>query len=203
MAGWHHRLNGHESELPVGDSEGHQSLACCNPWARKESDATDRLNNHHNVHLSSKKPCKKCSFSQVALKTSWLPAPSNPLAVPKFLLNGNFRASLAPGKVLGDISSCWTKALYLGSYPLSLSLSFSIDKKEISISVQSLSRVPLFATPWIAALQASPVHFLRLLREPSKRTVYFVGSKTLFFSYIISEVDMPLIFGILYIKPAL
>ena len=137
MAGWHHRLNGHEFEPTLGDSEGRQSLTCCSPWGHKESDTTDRQNNNHNVHLSSKKPRKKCNFSQVALKTSWLPAPSNPLAVPTSLLNRNFRASLAPG-ILGDISSCWTKALYLGSYPLSLTLSFSIDKMDISISVHSV-----------------------------------------------------------------
>ena len=28
MAGWHHRLNGHESEQTLGDSEGQQSLVC-------------------------------------------------------------------------------------------------------------------------------------------------------------------------------
>ena len=27
MVGWHHRLNGHESEQNPGDSEGQQSLA--------------------------------------------------------------------------------------------------------------------------------------------------------------------------------
>ena len=32
MVGWHHRLNGHESEQAprVGDGQG--SLACYNPW---------------------------------------------------------------------------------------------------------------------------------------------------------------------------
>ena len=29
MAGWHHRLNGHESEQTLGDSEGQGNLACC------------------------------------------------------------------------------------------------------------------------------------------------------------------------------
>ena len=29
MVGWHHRLNGHESEQAMGDSEGQVSLACC------------------------------------------------------------------------------------------------------------------------------------------------------------------------------
>jgi len=40
MVGWHHRLNGHESEQTPGDREGQGSLACCSPWGRKESDTT-------------------------------------------------------------------------------------------------------------------------------------------------------------------
>ena len=31
MAGWHHRLNGHESEQALGVGEGQGSLACCSP----------------------------------------------------------------------------------------------------------------------------------------------------------------------------
>ena len=44
MAGWHHWLDGCESEwtLRVGDGQG--GLACCNSWGRKESDKTERLN---------------------------------------------------------------------------------------------------------------------------------------------------------------
>ena len=29
MVRWHHRLNGHESEQILGDSEGQGSLECC------------------------------------------------------------------------------------------------------------------------------------------------------------------------------
>ena len=43
--GWHHRLNGHELEQTLGDSEGQGSLAYCSPWGRKESDTTEGLNN--------------------------------------------------------------------------------------------------------------------------------------------------------------
>ena len=43
MVGWHHRLNGHEFEPTLGDSEGLRSLACCGSWGRKESEA--RLGN--------------------------------------------------------------------------------------------------------------------------------------------------------------
>ena len=44
MVGWHHGLNGHEFEQAPGDSEGQESLACCSPWGREESDTTERLN---------------------------------------------------------------------------------------------------------------------------------------------------------------
>ena len=37
MIGWHHRLNGHESEQALGDSEGQRSLGRCSLWGHKES----------------------------------------------------------------------------------------------------------------------------------------------------------------------
>ena len=40
MVGWYHRLNGHEFEQTLGDSERQGSLACCSPWGRKELDTT-------------------------------------------------------------------------------------------------------------------------------------------------------------------
>ena len=40
MVGWHLRLNGHEFEQTVGESEGQGSLACCSPWGCKERDVT-------------------------------------------------------------------------------------------------------------------------------------------------------------------
>ena len=44
MAGWHHRLDGHEFEWTLGVGNGQGGLACCGSWGRKESDATERLN---------------------------------------------------------------------------------------------------------------------------------------------------------------
>ena len=41
MAGWHHRLNGHEFEQTPGDSAGQGSLVCCSPWGCKESHMTE------------------------------------------------------------------------------------------------------------------------------------------------------------------
>ena len=41
MVGWHHRLNGPESEQALGDGEGKGSLACCSPWSHKEPDTNE------------------------------------------------------------------------------------------------------------------------------------------------------------------
>ena len=50
MIGWHHRLNGHESEKTSGDSEGQGSLACYHLWVHKESDMTEWLENNKTNH---------------------------------------------------------------------------------------------------------------------------------------------------------
>ena len=44
MAGWQHRLDGHESEWTPGVGDGQGGLACCDSWGRKESDTTKQLN---------------------------------------------------------------------------------------------------------------------------------------------------------------
>ena len=41
MAGEHHRLNGHELGQTPGDGEGQGGLACCSPWACKETQLSD------------------------------------------------------------------------------------------------------------------------------------------------------------------
>ena len=35
MVGWHHHLNGHESEQTPGDSKRQRSLVCCSSWSCK------------------------------------------------------------------------------------------------------------------------------------------------------------------------
>ena len=44
MAGWHHWLDTHEFEWTRGIGDGQGGLVCCDSWARKESDTTERLN---------------------------------------------------------------------------------------------------------------------------------------------------------------
>jgi len=44
MAGWHHWLDGRESEWTAGVDDGQGGLACCNSWCCKDWDTTERLN---------------------------------------------------------------------------------------------------------------------------------------------------------------
>ena len=44
MAGWHHRLDGRESEWTLGVGDGQGGLACCDLRGHKESDMAESLN---------------------------------------------------------------------------------------------------------------------------------------------------------------
>ena len=44
MAGWHHRLNGHEFEWTLGVGDWQWGLVCCDSWGHKESDMSEPLN---------------------------------------------------------------------------------------------------------------------------------------------------------------
>ena len=50
MAGWRHRLDGHEFEQTPGVGGGRGGLACSGPWGHKESDRTQRLNNNSSLN---------------------------------------------------------------------------------------------------------------------------------------------------------
>ena len=41
VVGWHHGLEGRESEQTLGVGDGKGSLVCRNPWGCKESDMTE------------------------------------------------------------------------------------------------------------------------------------------------------------------
>ena len=41
MVGWHHRLDGHESEQTLGVGDGQGSLVCSSPCGHKELDMTE------------------------------------------------------------------------------------------------------------------------------------------------------------------
>ena len=54
MVGWPHWLNGHEFEQTLGDGEGQGSVACCSPWAWKELNMTEKLNNKEQWYRKEK-----------------------------------------------------------------------------------------------------------------------------------------------------
>ena len=49
MNGWHHWLDGRESEWTLGVGDGQGGLACCDLWGCKESDTTEWLNWRRNT----------------------------------------------------------------------------------------------------------------------------------------------------------
>ena len=72
MVGWHHWLNGHDSEQTPGDNKGQGSLACCSPRACKESDTTEWLTHtfthtHTHTHTCSQNRGK---WKQIAINCS-------------------------------------------------------------------------------------------------------------------------------------
>ena len=61
MVGWHHQLNGSESEQILGYSEGERSPKSCTPWGHKESNTTKGLNNNFlNMFVSVSSVSQSC-----------------------------------------------------------------------------------------------------------------------------------------------
>ena len=78
IVGWHHQLDGHESEQTLGAGDGQGSLACCSPWGRKESDTTEQLN-----CLNS--PCPSAKYIPWGQRPIYLGHLSIPCVQQKFL----------------------------------------------------------------------------------------------------------------------
>ena len=75
LVGWHHRLNAHEFEQTPGVGDRLGSLACCSPWACKESDTTEQLNLTEHPNVFRGFPCMICKLLQKPLLQSldrWL-----------------------------------------------------------------------------------------------------------------------------------
>ena len=49
MVGWHHGLNGRESEWTPGVGDGQGGLVGCSPWDHEELDTTERLHFHFSL----------------------------------------------------------------------------------------------------------------------------------------------------------
>ena len=112
----------------VGDAQG--SLACCSPWGHKESHRTE---------------AEQPKWTQMRALSS-----TKCISAEQLLENqGIEKKWVLVVYLLKCESALW---LYLWSTFPVVSQS---DRQSVSQSVQSLSRVKLFATPWIAAHQAS------------------------------------------------
>ena len=59
MAGWHHWLDGRESEWTPGVGDGQGGLVCCDSWGLEESDTTEQLNWTDGGPVV-KTPCSQC-----------------------------------------------------------------------------------------------------------------------------------------------
>ena len=77
MDGWHHWLDGHESEQPPGVDEGQGSLTRCSPWGCKESDMTEWLNtcilkDTHFIQIFDLKSDNSITVNTQAVLAHWL-----------------------------------------------------------------------------------------------------------------------------------
>ena len=70
MAGWHHRLDGRESEWTPGVGDGQGGLVCCGSWGCEESDTTEWLN-WTDLRLSPLWS-SQCHFSPESLETGYV-----------------------------------------------------------------------------------------------------------------------------------
>ena len=66
MAGWHHWLNGGESEWTPGVGDGQAGRACCDSWGRKESDTTERLNWRAAIHGVAKSRTQLSDWTELS-----------------------------------------------------------------------------------------------------------------------------------------
>ena len=129
VVGWHHWLGGHEFGQTSEDSEGQGCLAYCSSWSHKESYMTYKLNKKNNLICESVRtevPLSLCT-------TGWFYHPVFPSLESKLFKNDHLGASKKMRTVTSKVCILIVK--------------FN--------SVQSLSHVPLFATPRSAACQAS------------------------------------------------
>ena len=70
MAGWHHWLDGRESEWTPGVGDGQGGLACCDSWGRRESDTTERLNRTEYLSINTMLSSKCSVFTSFLIQVS-------------------------------------------------------------------------------------------------------------------------------------
>ena len=108
MAGWHHWLDGHESEWTLGDGDGQGGLACCDLWGLKESDTTERLNwtKTETISMVQESGTSLSSLPKVSISGCQLAAFSFEA------LNKNSFANLLNFREVSISQNCWTRILH-------------------------------------------------------------------------------------------
>ena len=104
MAGWHHRLYGHEFEWTPGVGDGQGGLACCDSWGRKESDTTERLNwtDSQSTNDVVTVPGEQWRDSAIRIHTPVLPQTPLPSRPP---------LNIEPSSMCYTVSPCWLSIL--------------------------------------------------------------------------------------------
>ena len=111
MTGWHHWLEGLESEWTPGVGDGQRGLACCDSWGHKESDTTERLNwtepplwptySTTDLISSPKCLCQVVSQNKTVKYTSWFCLLHSDLSQSSNLLKGITIHIASQAKILG------------------------------------------------------------------------------------------------------
>ena len=74
MAGWHHWLDGCESEWTLGVGDGQGGLACYDSWGRKESNMTERLIwSDYMIYYIAKKILQETKLVFILNFSEWFP----------------------------------------------------------------------------------------------------------------------------------
>ena len=105
MAGWHHWLDGHESQWTPGVGDRQGGLACCDSWSCKESDTTEPL-------IWSDLLSSECIYNSWKIE-SWAPIPfpriENPIIWRKWAWPLESISSIQQGAklIFSRAQSCW------------------------------------------------------------------------------------------------
>ena len=72
MAGWLHRLDGHEFEWTPGLGDGQRGLACCDSWGHEESDTTEQLTELMAKQRKGEKLVIPCIYNTFTEMWNWM-----------------------------------------------------------------------------------------------------------------------------------
>ena len=154
----HHGLSGRESKQTPGDDEGQESLACCSPWGRKESDTTERLNNNKSethcspgflsVCVEESNPQRQCCcfpFLSLILLAPGGQSPRNQI-IPDFLRMSCHHLSYYPSQTTFLLYNLPSLSVLLPTIPLTRPHGFSIGQSELFQNENWILSCSLFKT---------------------------------------------------------